>query len=297
MSKIIVLQGCPCSGKSTWTKEYLKNNPEKATAVVCRDEIRKELNNGKYSMENEKEVTKIEYERIILGIKYEMDVIIDATNLNPKTIKKWEDIAKEYNCEIEYKEFYIPYSEAMKRSKKRKEEGGLYISKKVMMDFYRRYFPDRLREEFTDKREIKEYQSGLPSCVICDLDATLALHQGRDPYEWDKIPSDKIDERLRLTLLKLLRAGSEIIFVTGRNAEAREATEQWLNKYLGTLKYTLYTRKPNEFIPGEQYKERVYHEHIENKYNVTCVFEDSDRCVAMWRRLGLLTCQVANNDY
>ena len=26
MSKIIVLQGCPCSGKSTWTKEYLKNN-------------------------------------------------------------------------------------------------------------------------------------------------------------------------------------------------------------------------------------------------------------------------------
>ncbi len=297
MSKIIVLQGCPCSGKSTWTKEYLKNNSEKATAVVCRDEIRKELNSGKYSMENEKEVTKIEYERVILGIKYELDVIIDATNLNPKTIKKWEDIAKEYNCEIEYKEFYIPYSEAMKRSKKRKEEGGLYISKKVMMDFYRRYFPDRLREEFTDKREIKEYQSGLSSCVICDLDGTLALHQGRDPYEWDKIPSDKIDERLRLTLLKLFRAGSEIIFVTGRNAEAREATEHWLNKYLGTLKYTLYTRKPNEFIPGEQYKERVYHEHIENKYNVTCVFEDSDRCVAMWRRLGLLTCQVANNDY
>lgn len=295
MSKIIVLQGCPCSGKSTWSKEYLKNNEN--TIRVCRDDIRLELNNGKYSMDKESEVSIHEKERIIDAIHSNLDVIIDATNLNPKTIKKWEDIAKEYNCEIEYKEFYIPYSEAMKRSKKRKAEGGLYISKRVMMDFYRRYFPDRLYEEFTDKRVIKEYQSGLPSCVICDLDATLALHNGRDPFEWDKIPSDKIDERLRLTLLKLLRAGSEIIFVTGRNAEAREATVEWLNKHLGTLKYTLYTRKPNEFVPGEQYKERIYHEHIENKYNVTCVFEDSDRCVAMWRRLGLLTCQVENNDY
>lgn len=295
MSKIIVLQGCPCSGKSTWSKEYLKNNEN--TIRVCRDDIRLELNNGKYSMDNESEVSIQEKERIIDAIHSNLNVIIDATNLNPKTIQKWNDLAKEYNCEIEYKEFYIPYSEAMKRSKKRKAEGGLYISKRVMMDFYRRYFPDQLYEEFTDKRVIKEYQSGLPSCVICDLDATLALHHGRDPFEWDKIPSDKIDERLRLTLLKLLQTGSEIIFVTGRNAEARKATVEWLNKHLGTLKYTLYTRKPNEFIPGEQYKERVYHEHIENKYNVTCVFEDSDRCVSMWRRLGLLTCQVANNDY
>jgi len=294
MSKIIVLQGCPCSGKSTWSKEYIKSNEN--TIRVCRDDIHLELNNGKYSMENEKEVTKIEYERVILSIKEGLDVIIDATNLNPKTIKKWEDIAKEYNCEIEYKEFYIPYSEAMKRSKKRKEEGGLYISKKVMMDFYRRYFPDRLREEFTDKREIKEYQSGLPSCVICDLDATLALHQGRGPYEWDKIPTDKIDERLKLTLSKLLRSGSEIIFVTSRSFEARTATEEWLNKHF-CIKYTLYTRDKNEYTSGEIYKERIYHEYIENKYNVTCVFEDSDRCVVMWRRLGLLTCQVENNDY
>jgi predicted kinase len=297
MTKLIVLQGTPCSGKTTWRNEYMSKHTPDTTVVVCRDEIRLELNNGKYSMDNEKEVSRYETSRIIEGINLNKDVIIDATNLNPKTIKKWEDLAKEYNCEIEYVKFYIPYAEAMKRSKKRKEEGGLYISKKVMMDFYRRYFPDNLREEFTDKRIIRKYQPELPSCVICDLDGTLALHCGRDPFEWDKIPSDKIDERLRLTLLKLLQAGSEIIFVTGRNAEAREATIKWLNEHLGTLNYKLYTREPNEFIPGEEYKKRIYQEYIENKYNVTCVFEDSDRCVEMWRSLGLLTCQVDNNDY
>lgn len=50
MSKIIVLQGCPCSGKSTWTKEYLKNNPTTTTAVVCRDEIEKELKSIKHKI-------------------------------------------------------------------------------------------------------------------------------------------------------------------------------------------------------------------------------------------------------
>ena len=33
-------------------------------------------------------------------------------------------------------------------------------------------------------------------CVICDLDGTIALHMGRSPYEWDKIPTDKLSEHL-----------------------------------------------------------------------------------------------------
>jgi predicted kinase len=296
MSKLIVLQGCPCSGKSTWSKEYIKNNEN--TIRVCRDDIRLELNNGKYSMDNEREVSIYEKERIIAGIHSNLDVIIDATNLNPKTIKQWNDLANDLECDIEFKKFYIPFSEAMVRSKKRKEEGGLYISKKVMLGFYKRYFPNELSDEFTDKRIIKEPELKLPNCVICDLDGTLALHQGRHPYEWDKISTDKMDSRLQLMLMKLhANNQSEIIFVTGRNAEARQATIEWLDKHLGIKDYKLYTKEPNEYTSGEVYKERIYHEYIENKYNVLCVFEDSDRCVLMWRKLGLLTCQLENNDY
>ena len=298
MSKLIVLQGCPCSGKSTWRNEFMKNTSS-ATICVCRDDIRLEVNNGKYSMDNENLVTEIETQRIITGIKNNIDnIIIDATNLNPKTIAKWEKLAQEMSCDIEFKKFYIPFSEAMVRSKKRKEEGGLYISKKVMLGFYKRYFPNELSDEFTDKRIIKEPELKLPNCVICDLDGTLALHQGRHPYEWDKISTDKMDSRLQWMLMKLHDNNqSEIIFVTGRNAEARQATIEWLDKHLGIKDYKLYTKEPNEYTSGEVYKERIYHEHIENKYNVLCVFEDSDRCVLMWRKLGLLTCQLENNDY
>lgn len=44
MSKMIVLQGCPASGKSTWAKEFIKDKPN--WVIVSRDEIRE--GTGKY---------------------------------------------------------------------------------------------------------------------------------------------------------------------------------------------------------------------------------------------------------
>ena len=48
-----------------------------------------------------------------MAITNDLNVIIDATNLNPKTIEKWEKIAEEDCVEIEYKLFEIPYKEAL----------------------------------------------------------------------------------------------------------------------------------------------------------------------------------------
>jgi predicted kinase len=297
MNKIIVLQGCPCSGKTTWAKEYLAND-ENLTAYVNRDSIRMELNNGKYSMDKENEVTVIEERMVKTAILSGQDAIIDATNLNPKTIKKWENLAKELECDIEFKMFYITYEEAMKRSKKRRDEGGLFISKKVMLNFYQKYFLERLKDELTDKRVIREPEMRLPSIVICDLDATLALHQGREPFEWDLVKTDKIDPRLRLVLNNYM-ALHKVVFITGRPESARLATTEWLQDPANKLhdNWVLYMRNNNDFSHGDDYKEKVYREKIEGKYNVLCVFEDSNKCVTRWRELGLLTCQVANNDY
>ena len=41
---MIVLQGCPASGKSTWAKEFIKDKPN--WVIVSRDEIRE--GTGKY---------------------------------------------------------------------------------------------------------------------------------------------------------------------------------------------------------------------------------------------------------
>lgn len=295
MSKLIILQGPPCSGKSTWAAEY-KRQEDPEVVIVNRDDIRYELDNGKYTMKREDEVTEIEYYRVINGLKDGKTVILDATNLNQTYLKKWLELPIEYT--YEFKEFYIPYAEAMKRSKARKAAGGLYISRDIMTKFYKKYYPKEFREELTDKRVIREPEVRLPSIVICDLDATLALHQGREPFEWDLLKTDKMDSRLRL-LLNNFMGLYKVVFITGRPESARLATTEWLQDPENKLhdNWVLYMRKNNDFSHGDDYKEKVYREKIEGKYNVLCVFEDSNKCVTRWRELGLLTCQVENSDY
>ena len=295
MSKLIILQGPPCSGKSTWAAEY-KRQEDPEVVIVNRDDIRFELGNGKYTMKREDEVTEIEYNRVIEGLKEGKTVILDATNLNPTYLKKWLELPVKYTYKI--KEFYVPYTEAMKRSKARKEAGGLYINRNTMTHFYKKYYNSEFREELTDKRVIREPEMHLPSIVICDLDATLALHQGREPFEWDLLKTDKIDPRLRLVLNNYM-ALHKVVFITGRPESARLATTEWLQDPSNKLhdNWVLYMRKNNDFSHGDDYKEKVYREKIEGKCNVLCVFEDSNKCVSRWRELGLLTCQVENSDY
>lgn len=70
------------------------------------------------------------------------NVIIDATNLNPKTKLKWENIAKETNSEIEYKEFIIPYSIALERDRNRE----LKVGENTIYTFYKKYYPELLNK-------------------------------------------------------------------------------------------------------------------------------------------------------
>lgn len=297
--KLIVLQGCPCSGKSTWAKKFIEDLGEEAENwfVLNRDTIRFNIGKGTYDHNHENLVNKIEKEYLELATFLRKNIIVDGTNLNPKTIKRWERFAEQNFYEIEWKKFYVPFKEAMERSKKRKEMGGHYISKKTMTFFYEHYCKEKIEEERTDKRVIREYVEGLPDAVICDLDLTLALHQGRNPYDWSRIHEDKIDPRLQLILNMYMENGVTVLFVTGRSDSAREQTSKWLSdNKLGT-DWELFTKPNNSFEHGDEYKRRVYRENIENKYNVLCVFEDSNKCVKMWREEGLLTCQVENNDY
>lgn len=310
---VLVLKGAPCSGKTFYVEnEAIHDENLQPLRVVNRDNLREILFAGKYvyTPENEKKVVDKEKELILMGLNDGENIIIDDTNLNPKTIEMWEELVKEFNkthdsihATIQYKEFYVSYETAITRSKARRAAGGLYIPQNEMLKFYKRYYPEQLREELIDKRVIKEPNTELPQCVICDLDATLALHTGRGPFEWDLISTDAVEPRLKHLLINLFNSGVRIVFVTGRNEGSREETEKWINLNLpeltsGDLKlYSLFMKPDGDFSHGDDYKEKVYHEHIEGKANVMCVFEDSNKCVKRWRELGLLTCQVANSDY
>jgi predicted kinase len=293
-SKILVLQGPPASGKSTFAKEYCAKNEN--AIIVNRDSIRL-MTKGFYDCKNyEDYVSDIEVSCIENGVKHGYVVIIDATNLNPKTINKWKTLAEELNVEIEFKEFYISFKEAVERDIKRGENGGISVGKKVLERFYRSYYKKRFEEEITDKRLITHYNHDIKDdCVICDLDRTIALSTGRNPFDWSRILEDKCDDRMVNILCDFADKGCLIIFLTGRDEEARENTEQWLMKHIPSphVEWILEMKETeNKYEKGYLFKERFYENHIKGNYNVKAVFEDNDDCVKMWRSKGLLTCQV-----
>ena len=299
MKKLFIYRGCPCSGKSTAAQEY-KNNVDSEVVIANRDSIRYEIGNGKYDQQHESEVTRIETEMVENGMQKSKTIILDDTNLNPKYMQSWYDLAEKYGYEVEIRDFYIPFKEAMERSKARRDAGGLYIPKDVMLGFYKRYYKDKFEEEMRDYRILntKKWDNNLPNCIICDLDGTLVMHNGRMPFEWKRINEDKIDERLSYILnsLSLFKDKCKIIFLTGRPDSVKEDTEAWLNEhYKG--EYILMTRDVKDSSHGYEYKKALYEKEILNKYNVLCVFEDSNKCVEMWREQGLLTFQVQNGDY
>lgn len=212
-TKIICLSGVPASGKSTWAREYVKTH--KDHVIVSRDAIRE--SRGTYWIPSQEDyISDIEEFEVRSAIKHNLVPIIDATNLNPNTIAKWKKLAGELNCSIEFKAFKIDFKTALERDGQRDRPVG----KKVLESFFSRYFPEEFRAYYTDLRIFKEPDPNKQDCIICDLDGTLAIHQGRNPYDLEKLSSDKVNPQL-LELLKTLNKTYPIIFLSGR-----EGTEQ-----------------------------------------------------------------------
>lgn len=91
---------------------------------------------GKYwETARETLVKNSEYEIITLALRYDWNVIVDDTNLNPLTIKELNGIASQYNAEIEFKRFDAPLDELLKRDADRENPVG----EEVIRNFYKKY--------------------------------------------------------------------------------------------------------------------------------------------------------------
>ena len=268
---------------------------DKSYVIVSRDEIR--AARGQYWIpDQENYISDIEEFEIRSAIKHGLNPIIDATNLNPKTISKWKNLAEELNVNIEFKMFEIDFATALERDSKRERSVG----KKVLERFFRDYFPDQLKVYYTDDR-LKEpfylYNDEKEDCIIADLDGTVCLHNGRNPYDLTRVSED-IPNYPLVQFLKELICNKHIIFLSGREEtdQCRQDTINWLTENICSsdfgYKWELLMRDKNNFESDEVIKERIFHKEIEPKYNVLAIFDDRDKVVKMWRSLGLLCNQV-----
>lgn len=324
MLKIILTCGIPASGKSTWSKEEVRKDPE-GTVRINRDDLRSMLFSYHFSESNEKLVTSTKDFLIINSLKKGRNLIIDETNLNRRNFNDMVEKIKNLNidCMVMEKSFYVELDEAIARDADR--IGTNKVGEDVVRKFWKKsggtqhkYYKPRIemiykKNEFTitDNRPVIDPK--LPWTIICDLDGTLSLfnsinkdgshtiqHAGvhvRSPYDASKCDEDAINEPVATVIENMYKNGYKIIFCSGREDCYRTQTETFIKKHLD-IEYELFMRQTADQRKDSIIKEEIYVNKIAPKYNVFLVLDDRTQVCKLWRdKLGLNCWQVAWGDF
>lgn len=287
--KIKILQGLPAAGKTSWAREYTKKHPD--WVRVNRDDLRNMR--GEYWIpKQENMISLCEEGCVISALASGHNVILDATNLNPKYLQKWKDIAKKYKAKIEYKKFLdVDVDECIKRDLARANSVG----RAVIMGMYEKYIKK-------EEQELYLPDESLPSAVIVDVDGTLALMGDRSPFDWDRVKEDTPNQAVIDLVQTLHSKGMKIVICTGRDGVCVAHTKCWLLDHNVPFD-DFYMREEGNDEPDEKLKERFLEKGQERrfsileKYNVQFVLDDRDKVVRMWRRKGLVCLQVAEGRF
>jgi predicted kinase len=294
MNKVLLLQGLPGCGKSTWAKDFINKNP--GWVRVNRDDLRIQFGgeNYKFNSKIEKQVLNERDKIIIDSLSQGLNVIVDETFCNAKTRKKMEDFLAG-KAEVEYKSFMdVSVEECIRRDEGR--TGIAKVGPMVIRRMYKQYKADKAEEAQT-KTEYKPVD-GLPVCILVDMDGTLALIKGRSPYDTGSSYKDKRNEPVAwaVNALKAMSPNLLIFIVTGREDKFHNVTEEWLLK--NNVRYDeIYMRPTGDRRPDVEIKHEIYKQNFKGKYNILSVWEDRVRNVKMYRELGLPVFQVAEGDY
>lgn len=129
MPKIILCRGIQGSGKTTWAKQWVLEDPEHRVGFN-NDDIRNML--GKYWVPSREPIITTMKNSFISGAAiFRMDVVIDNMNLNSKELDYRKDIARMFNYDLEIKNFFTPLQDCIERDSKRPNPVGEEVIRKT----------------------------------------------------------------------------------------------------------------------------------------------------------------------
>ena len=237
MSKLLILVGAPGSGKSTFARYFLRT--EDNWVRVNRDDFRlMQFGDSLMIPFYEERISKMVDASVLALLKSDTNVLIDATNTSLRTIQDMVNAYTEY-ADISFKVFDVPVEELVKRCDKRFSETGKFIPKGVieknvsnlhhtLEKFNFEPIPQRVK---APEAVYTAQDESLPKAVICDLDGTLSLLNGRDPYNAATCDNDLLNAPVASVLQMAKAQGYKVILLSGREDKYCEPTLRFLAKH------------------------------------------------------------------
>jgi len=279
MQTVTLLKGLPASGKSTRARELVALSGGK-TKRVNKDDLRAMVDD-KFSKDKEKFILSLRDAAITSALSSGYSVIVDDTNLHPKHEQHIRELVHPIEVLVDDSFLLVPMRECIRRDALRTNPVGKEVIRRMAksLETPKKYFVE-----------------GLPSCVICDLDGTLALMGKRSPFDASTCEQDELNFPVA-HFLRFLALEFTVFYFSGREDKYVEPTLTWLRSHNLDFHKELVMRPTGNFDKDVLVKGRMFEEYIRGKFNVHVVLDDRNQVVENWRDLGLNVFQVNEGDF
>lgn len=298
MTKLIITRGLPASGKSTFARQL-----QPQVVRVNRDDLRRMLHGARlFAYWAESQVTAAQRAQVEALLRAGADVCVDDTNLRAKVVRGWAELAARVGASFEVHDFTdVPLDECVRR------DAGRSAEERVGPDAIR-----RMHERFLAGRtlplpvpdvlpgepgQVYDPPAGAPEVVLVDIDGTVALMNGRSPYDMTRVGEDLPNRAVIAAVRAMHAAGYGVVFCSGRDDSCRAQTEAWLGSHVDVPHLGLFMRRQGDARKDATVKREIFDREIRDRYRVVGVFDDRMQVVRAWRALGLTVFQVAEGDF
>jgi len=234
-----------------------------------------------------------------------VNVICDDTNLRARYARELADLGRQCGAEVVFRDFTdVPLEECIARDAQR--EGNARVGEEGIRGMYQRYLAGRslpLPVPLDPVAATPPASSlyvpapGTPNTILVDIDGTVALMDGRSPYDMSKVRHDRPNHAVIEAVRAMHAVGFRIVFCSGRTDDVRDDTAAWLDRHVGVPYDGLHMRVTGDQRKDSIVKAEIFDREIRDKYHVVAVFDDRDQVVRMWRALGLTVFQVADGNF
>lgn len=296
MPRLLITRGLPASGKTTFARRLQPH-----VVRVNRDDLRRMLHGRRlFTQWAEGQVSAVQRSMVESLLRARADVVVDDTNLRPRMMREWAEMAARRGATLEVHDFTdVPLAECLRRDAAR--PAGEQVGEDGIRRMFDRYLKGRslpLPVPYVDPGEIRYTpDQTLPPAILVDIDGTVAVLGDRSPYDWHRVGDDEPNQAVIDAVRAMYAAGNAIVFCTGRDESSRAETEAWLDLFAGVPYEGLFMRPWGDSRRDSIVKQEIFEREIRQRWRVTGVFDDRQHVVRMWRSLGLTVFQVAEGDY